>query len=112
MSTSRKHREFGCQMSVQRQNAAGVVLGKFPSRALSKPERPILAPRRGARIPRPNHMLKKLIADRRGSQMVEYILLVGVVALLAIVAFRKFGWTVREKTDQQTEAVMQDDKDD
>ena len=57
-------------------------------------------------------MIKKLIDDRRGAQMVEYILLVGVVALLAVAAFRKFGWTIREKTDQQTEAVMQDDKDD
>jgi pilus assembly protein Flp/PilA len=84
---------FGSRTNMCPGSDAGALLGKL-------------------RLGRLSLMIKKLIDDRRGSQMVEYILLVGVVALLAIAAFRKFGWTVREKTDQQTEAVMQDDKDD
>lgn len=52
--------------------------------------------------------MRKLLRDRRGAQMVEYLILVGVVALLAIAAFKKFGWTVREKIDKQTEQVEAD----
>ncbi len=53
--------------------------------------------------------MMKLIRDRRGAQMIEYVVLVGVVALLAVAAFKKFGWTVRKKVDQQTESVVKDD---
>ena len=54
-------------------------------------------------------MVRALISCRRGAQQVEYILLVGCVVLLAILAFRKFGFQVREKVDKQTETVMSDD---
>jgi Flp pilus assembly pilin Flp len=47
----------------------------------------------------------KLIRDRRGAGMTEYIILVGVIALLAIAAFRFFGKSVSEKIQKQSETV-------
>lgn len=54
-------------------------------------------------------MGRSLLRCRRGAQQVEYILLIGCVVLIAILAFRKFGFQVREKVDRQTETVMSDD---
>jgi pilus assembly protein Flp/PilA len=47
----------------------------------------------------------KLVRDQRGAGMVEYIILVGVVALLAIVAFKYFNTSVRTKVNQQGDTV-------
>jgi Flp pilus assembly pilin Flp len=47
----------------------------------------------------------KLIRDRRGAGMTEYIILVGVIALLAIAAFRFFGKSVSQKIEKQSETV-------
>jgi Flp pilus assembly pilin Flp len=49
--------------------------------------------------------LVKLIRDRRGAGMTEYIILVGVIALLAIAAFRFFGKSVSDKIQKQSETV-------
>ena len=49
--------------------------------------------------------MKHLIADRRGANLVEYIILVGVIALIAIAGFKIFGGKVREKIDQQAGSV-------
>jgi pilus assembly protein Flp/PilA len=49
--------------------------------------------------------LNQLIRDRRGAGMTEYIILVGVIALLAIAAFRFFGKSVSQKIQQQAESV-------
>jgi pilus assembly protein Flp/PilA len=49
--------------------------------------------------------LVKLIRDRRGAGMTEYIILVGVIALLAIAAFRFFGKSVSEKVSNQAGTV-------
>ena len=45
--------------------------------------------------------MKNVIHDTRGANMVEYILLVGVVALISIAAFTKFGGKVQEKIREQ-----------
>jgi Flp pilus assembly pilin Flp len=45
--------------------------------------------------------LSGLGRDTRGANMVEYILLVGVVALISIAAFTKFGGKVQEKIREQ-----------
>ena len=37
--------------------------------------------------------------------MVEYIILVGMVAILALAGFKTFGSTLREKVDQQADTV-------
>ena len=47
----------------------------------------------------------KLIRDTRGAGMVEYIILIGVVALLAIAAFKYFNTSVRTKVNQQGDTV-------
>ncbi len=49
--------------------------------------------------------LNQLIRDRRGAGMTEYIILVGVIALLAIAAFRFFGKSVSTKIGQQAGTV-------
>jgi Flp pilus assembly pilin Flp len=49
--------------------------------------------------------LLKIIKDRRGAGMTEYIILVGVIALLSIAAFRFFGKSVSEKIDKQSGTV-------
>lgn len=49
--------------------------------------------------------MRHLIADRRGANLVEYIILVGVIALIAIAGFKIFGGKVREKIDQQAGSV-------
>lgn len=50
-------------------------------------------------------MVKRLGRDTRGANMVEYIILVGVVALLAIVAFKAFNTSVSNKIQAQGKAV-------
>lgn len=46
-----------------------------------------------------------LLVDTRGANLVEYIILVGVVAILCIAAFRNFGGSINSKLDQQSDAV-------
>ena len=49
---------------------------------------------------------KKLVKDTRGANMVEYIVLVGVVALLAMAGFKTFGGELKTKiTTQGTQVV-------
>jgi len=50
-------------------------------------------------------LARRLARDQRGANMVEYIILVGVVALLAIAAFRFFNASVKAKINQQAGAV-------
>lgn len=53
----------------------------------------------------PNPLRRRFVADRRGANLVEYIILVGVIALIAIAGFKIFGGKVREKIDQQAGSV-------
>lgn len=48
----------------------------------------------------------KLIRNEQGAGMTEYIILVGVIAMLAIVAFRFFGSSVSNKINQQAGTVQ------
>lgn len=48
---------------------------------------------------------RRLVADRRGANLVEYIILVGVIALIAIAGFKLFGSKVRGKVDEQAGSV-------
>jgi Flp pilus assembly pilin Flp len=50
-------------------------------------------------------IVRRLRKDTRGANMVEYIILVGVVALLAIVAFQKFNKSVSGKVTEQAGTV-------
>jgi Flp pilus assembly pilin Flp len=49
--------------------------------------------------------LLRLRRDTRGANMVEYILLVGVVALIAIAGFKLFGSQVKSKINEQGQSV-------
>ena len=46
-------------------------------------------------------MMRSLKRDTRGANMVEYIILVGVVALFAIAAFGAFSKSVQKKIQNQ-----------
>jgi len=48
---------------------------------------------------------KSLIKDTRGAGMVEYIILVGVVAILAIAGFKAFGGQISQKIQTQGTTV-------
>ncbi len=50
-------------------------------------------------------LARKLVGDRRGANLVEYIILVGVIALIAIAGFKLFGNKVRAKVDEQAGSV-------
>ncbi len=46
-----------------------------------------------------------LFGDTKGANLVEYIILVGVIALIAIAGFKTFGSNVRAKVDEQAGSV-------
>ena len=49
--------------------------------------------------------IKALARDTRGAGMVEYIILVGLVALFCIGAYQTFGDAVTEKVEEQADQV-------
>ena len=49
--------------------------------------------------------IKKLLRDQSGAGFVEYIILVGLVALACIAAYTTFGSDVKAKVEQQGAAV-------
>ena len=57
------------------------------------------------RIQRVAEFSRRLVGDRRGANLVEYIILVGVIALIAIAGFKIFGSKVRGKIDEQAGSV-------
>ncbi len=50
-------------------------------------------------------MIKKLFNDKRGANLVEYIILIGVVALIALAGFKIFGNKVNNKINEQADKV-------
>lgn len=48
--------------------------------------------------------MKRLLDDERGN-LVEYLIVIGLVALLAIAAFNTFGTSVKNKITNQASAV-------
>jgi pilus assembly protein Flp/PilA len=56
-----------------------------------------------ARTPAPR--TARLLRDQRGASLIEYVLLVGVVALLAVAGFKIFGKAVNDKISDQAKAV-------
>ena len=49
--------------------------------------------------------LQRWLRDARGASLVEYIIVLGVVALLAVAAFETFGTSVRSKITQEAGKV-------
>ena len=62
---------------------------------------PELADRRPTQATR----VARLLRDQRGASLIEYVLLVGVVALLAVAGFKIFGKAVNDKISDQAKAV-------
>lgn len=52
-------------------------------------------------LARCHRTLRSLVTDRRGANLVEYIILVGVVALLSLAAFTAFGGNVQQKIQEE-----------
>jgi Flp pilus assembly pilin Flp len=52
-----------------------------------------------------NSQLSKLLKSTQGAGFVEYIILVGLVALFCIGAYQTFGDAVTEKVEEQAEEV-------
>ena len=48
---------------------------------------------------------RNLVKDTRGANLVEYIILVGVIALIALAGFKFFGQTVSNKINTQAGQV-------
>jgi len=48
---------------------------------------------------------RNLVKDTRGANLVEYIILVGVIALIALAGFKIFGSTVSQKINTQAGQV-------
>ena len=54
---------------------------------------------------KPSATPTNLLRDTRGANLVEYIILVGVIALIAIAGFKTFGSRVTEKVQQQSDTI-------
>ena len=52
-------------------------------------------------------LASRFARDQKGASLVEYIILVGVVALLSVVAFQQFGSAVQNKINQEGSSVGQ-----
>jgi pilus assembly protein Flp/PilA len=50
-------------------------------------------------------VLAAMARDERGASFVEYIIIVGVVAIVGMAGFKTFGFQVRAKIDQQAVTV-------
>jgi len=44
---------------------------------------------------------RSLVKDTEGANMVEYLILCGIVALMAVVAWEAFGSSVQDKIDEE-----------
>jgi Flp pilus assembly pilin Flp len=51
--------------------------------------------------------LARLRRDERGASFVEYVIVVGLVAIVCIVAFGDFGKAVDKKVKDQTKAITE-----
>lgn len=51
--------------------------------------------------------ISRFLRDNRGANLVEYIILVGVIALVAIAGFKIFGEKVDKKVQEQSSKVEQ-----
>lgn len=49
--------------------------------------------------------VRRWIEDRDGASFVEYVIVVGLVAIIAIVAFQNFGQAIVDKLTEETDAV-------
>jgi Flp pilus assembly pilin Flp len=58
----------------------------------------------GVRVSR---SLTRLVRDQRGASFIEYVIVVGLVAIIAIAGFKAFGAKVVEKLTDETNGLDQ-----
>ena len=49
--------------------------------------------------------LRRFVKDTRGAGLTEYIILVGVIAILALAGFKAFGGAVKSKVEAQKSTI-------
>ena len=49
--------------------------------------------------------IQQLIQDKKGANLVEYIILLALIAIVVIAAVRTFGTTVSDKFDEKEKEV-------
>jgi pilus assembly protein Flp/PilA len=49
--------------------------------------------------------MRDILRDTRGANMVEYIIIVGLVAFIAILGFQKFGGAISAKITGQSNTI-------
>lgn len=54
-----------------------------------------------------SRFFNRLARDERGASFVEYVIVVGLVAIVCIVAFGKFGTAINDKVEDQTKAITE-----
>jgi Flp pilus assembly pilin Flp len=52
-----------------------------------------------------SNKLVRLVRDRRGAAITEYIIIVGLIAIIAIGAYKAFGSAISSKVDSQTQKI-------
>jgi pilus assembly protein Flp/PilA len=57
------------------------------------------------KLAKTNKSARALLKDTRGANLVEYIILVGVVALIALAGYKIFGTSVTTKIGEQASGV-------
>src|SRR5688572_3505855 len=60
-----------------------------------------------AKAGRPSSSPTRLLSDSRGAQVLEYMVTVGVIALLAVYGFRKYASATNDKAESQGRAVLE-----
>jgi Flp pilus assembly pilin Flp len=71
----------------------------------SRRRKPSTRPTPAAKFSTVKLAARALRRDVRGANLVEYIILVGVIALIAIAGFKAFGGKVWDKSEKQGESV-------
>ena len=49
---------------------------------------------------------QKLVHDRRGAAITEYLIIVGLVAIICIAAYRAFGNAIQTRVNTQTGQII------
>lgn len=62
-------------------------------------------PKKNSASPLARSHVRRLLKTTRGANLVEYIMLVGLIAILCIVAFNQFGASIKAKMGEEKTAI-------
>ncbi|MGC4067154.1 MAG: hypothetical protein QM784_21445 [Polyangiaceae bacterium] len=49
---------------------------------------------------------RKFVSDRRGAAVTEYVIIVGLIAMIALGVYKAFGQKIAEKVTDQTSKIQ------